>query len=93
MLSFLGDEKEFEAQTFRTPEMNELETDKFPLKIWAHNFEKQTSYENFESRKSMAIFPDFWDLCAFNERISSFLNGLNFPRTNSTPKLGFSDLK
>ena len=27
----------------KTPEMNELETDKTFLKIWAHNFEKQKS--------------------------------------------------
>ena len=26
-----------------TPEMNELETDKIAMKIWAHNFEKQKS--------------------------------------------------
>ena len=27
----------------KTPEMNELEPDKIPLKIWASNFEKQKS--------------------------------------------------
>ena len=33
----------------KTPEMNELETDKFSLKIWAHNFEKQKSYRSLKS--------------------------------------------
>ena len=59
MLSFLDDEKEFEAQTFRTPEMNELETDKFPLKIWAHNFEKQKSYTFFAVPGKIRYFPRF----------------------------------
>ena len=27
----------------KTPEMNELEPDKIPLRIWAPNFEKQKS--------------------------------------------------
>ena len=34
----------------KTPEMNELETDKIFLKIWAHNFEKQKSYRSLKSR-------------------------------------------
>ena len=32
--------------TQKTPEMNELETNKKHLKIWAHNFEKQKSYRD-----------------------------------------------
>ena len=34
---------EMSPDTKKTPEMNELETDKIALKIWAHNFEKQKS--------------------------------------------------
>ena len=31
------------SKSQKTPEMNELESDKIPLKIWASNFEKQKS--------------------------------------------------
>ena len=31
----------------KTSEINELDTDKKALKIWAHNFEKQKSYNIF----------------------------------------------
>ena len=32
------------SRTQKTPEINELERKKKSLKIWAHNFEKQKSY-------------------------------------------------
>ena len=31
------------SKSQKTPEMNELESNKIPLKIWASNFEKQKS--------------------------------------------------
>ena len=30
----------------KTPEMNELEVDKYAVQIWAHNFEKQKSWSD-----------------------------------------------
>ena len=35
------------VQTQKTPEINELESALKILKIWAHNFEKQKSYNTF----------------------------------------------
>ena len=40
----------------KTPEMNELETCKKILKIWAHNFEKQKSYRHIHFWKN-SFFP------------------------------------
>ena len=43
----------------KTPEMNELEADNFPLKIWAHNFAKQKNASTFKKR----VF--FWKIDVF----------------------------
>ena len=39
----------------KTPEMNELETDTSPLKISAHNFEKQKSWSALKNIKRQTI--------------------------------------
>ena len=42
----------------KTPEMNELESDKQNLKRWAHNFEKQKNESNLiEVEKKKLFFP------------------------------------
>ena len=55
---------EMSPDTTKTPEMNELESDKFPLKIWAHNFEKHKSYIFWKIIKKFDFLNDFWDAWA-----------------------------
>ena len=50
----------------KIPEMNELETDKIPLKIWAHNFEKQKKLEQTEIRNPCEKISSSGDWNSYN---------------------------
>ena len=48
--------KEIAVRNQKTPEMNELETDKVPLKICAYKFEKQKSLSILKFKKKVVSF-------------------------------------
>ena len=47
------------SQSQKTPEMNELETDKTFLKIWAHNFKYSLTYIDLLPQKKRFFFGGF----------------------------------
>ena len=59
--------KEIAVRNQKTPEMNELETDKVPLKICAYKFEKQKSLSILKSKKKVVSFfcTTYFDMIIF----------------------------